>query len=100
MRSVHAEANAIQKALEVVRSSPADYLDLDLALFQLYTTSSPCISCAQMAVMSGLKTVFFRYPYRDPSGLRLLSSDGVQLYQVLPSGSVLDWVTKELVNVE
>lgn len=62
---IHSEMNALVKAPGAVK---------DKALF---VTDSPCVMCAKLMINSGITHVFFRRPYRDPSGIELLESAGV-----------------------
>lgn len=68
--SVHAEANCIawgaRWGVRVKGSS-------------LYTTLSPCLSCAQIIANSGVEKVYIDEMYRNTSGLDLLEESGIEL---------------------
>ena len=81
-RALHAEANAINAAIlefgrEVVKKSA------------LYTTVSPCPDCASLVSRYEIGHVYYRYKYRDSSGISLLIREGVTVLQVLPVGGIL-----------
>lgn len=59
----HAEANGIAFA--------AKY-GVSLNGCSLYTTDSPCRSCAILIVNVGVEKVYYSQPYRDTSGLDLI----------------------------
>ena len=40
----------------------------------LYLTLSPCIVCAKLIVVAGIKKVFYSEEYRDNSGIKYLNS--------------------------
>lgn len=61
----HAEANGIAFA--------AKY-GIRLEGSSLYTTDSPCRSCAMLLINCGVTTVFYARPYRDEAGVELLKS--------------------------
>lgn len=66
--SVHAEANAVAFA--------ARYgVGLDSAV--LYTTLTPCVTCAQLVVNAGIKRVVCANVYRNTDGVELLLRAGV-----------------------
>lgn len=72
--SVHAEVNAIAYA---ARNGVATN---DATLF---TTHSPCRACAQLIINAGITTVYYDAGYRDPSGIELLSTAGVDVFTYL-----------------
>lgn len=63
--SVHAEANAIAFAAKFG-------IAIDGAT--LYTTVSPCKTCAQLIINSGIKKVYYTVVHRDATGIELLQS--------------------------
>lgn len=78
--AIHAEVNALSR------------LDKSLLHCTLYTTLSPCINCARkIAISCQIDCVYYRYEYRDLSGLDLLVSSGIEVYKILPSGEVLKY---------
>lgn len=68
-RTQHAEANAIAFAARhgIVTSGT-----------HLWTSVSPCLSCAKLIINAGIERVVCIEPYRDDSGLKLLTSAGIQ----------------------
>lgn len=89
--TTHAEINAIAHL-------PSG-LDTSVPL-DLYVTDSPCYLCFQ-ALASGewvtIKRIFFGTPYRITDHLK---SEKIGIYRVLPAGYIVDWNTRELVDVE
>lgn len=76
-RTVHAEANAIAFAARYgIATQDAT----------LWTTVSPCISCAKLIINAGIEIVFFIEGYRDMSGLNLLSNAGIVVYHYIGVG--------------
>lgn len=62
---IHSEVNALVKAPGAMRDKV------------VFVSSSPCVMCAKLMINSGVTHVFYRKPYRDPSGIELLASAGV-----------------------
>ena len=62
---IHSEVNALVKAPGGMRDKV------------VFVTDSPCIMCAKLMINSGVTHVFYRRPYRDPSGIELLASASV-----------------------
>ncbi len=62
---IHSEVNALVKAPGAVKDKV------------VFVTNSPCVMCAKLMMNSGVTHVFYRYKYRDPSGIELLASTGV-----------------------
>lgn len=62
---IHSEVNALIKAPGAVKDKV------------MFATNSPCVMCAKLMINSGVSHVFFRRPYRDPSGLEALEAGGV-----------------------
>lgn len=63
---LHSEVNALVKA-------PGGMKDK-----VVFLTDSPCVMCAKLMINSGVSHVFYRKKYRNPSGLEVLHSAGVQ----------------------
>lgn len=63
---IHSEMNALVKAPGAVKDKV------------VFVTDSPCVMCAKLMINSGITHVFFRRPYRDPSGIELLQRAGVE----------------------
>lgn len=62
---IHSEMNALVKAPGGMKEKV------------VFVTDSPCVLCAKLMINSGVSHVFYRRPYRDPSGIELLGSAGV-----------------------
>lgn len=62
---IHSEMNALVKAPGAVRDKV------------VFVTDSPCVMCAKLMINSGVTHLFYRRPYRDPSGVELLAHAGV-----------------------
>lgn len=91
--TTHAERNAIER-LGIVHSAGAFPGKLDL-----YCTDSPCQDCAELvAAHGGIGRVFFARPYRITESLDWLLTQGIDSYQVMPSGYVVNWQFKEIVD--
>jgi dCMP deaminase len=69
-RSVHAEANAIAYAAR---------WGIKLMGAELFTTHSPCLSCSQLLVNSGILRVVFDELFRETEGLELLTQAGIMV---------------------
>lgn len=67
---LHAETNAIAK---LARSSESG-LGADL-----FVTHSPCLECAKLIYQTGIKNVYYKYDYRDITGIKFLELSGVQV---------------------
>lgn len=62
---IHSEVNALVKAPGGMRDKV------------VFVTDSPCVMCAKLMINAGVTHLFYRRPYRDPSGLELLERTGV-----------------------
>lgn len=62
---IHSEVNALVKASGGMRDKV------------VFVTDGPCVMCAKLMINSGVSHVFYRRPYRDPSGVELLAAAGV-----------------------
>lgn len=62
---IHSEVNALVKAPGGMRDKV------------VFVTDSPCVMCGKLMINSGVTHVFYRRPYRDPTGVELLTSAGV-----------------------
>lgn len=91
-RSVHAEANAIYRA--------SNLLNGDLEDCVIYCTHSPCSNCSKLIMTSRIHTVYFKEFYRDQLPLDWLTSNHTHVRRVLPSGLLVDWKTNELLELE
>lgn len=68
--TIHAELNAIAKCAELGHST---------AGATMFVTLSPCINCALLILQSGITTIYYRDAYKCPSGLELLTSNGIRV---------------------
>ena len=90
--AIHAEDNAIH------RMPKKEYYDLEAFMkgdelnphsYRLFCTVSPCMNCANKIIERGdIKEVYYRYPYRDESGIYRLIKYGVKVYKILPGGLI------------
>ena len=88
--TIHAEDNALRYVPQSVQ----------LLMKDVYVTDSPCLDCAQKIVKGRVKRLFFATPYRDTAPLEWMHINGVQIFQVMPSGYVIDWKTRRIVDLE
>lgn len=70
LNAVHAEANAVAFAARH---------GVSLVMGVMYTTMTPCLSCAQLIVNAGIAEVVADETYRDLAGWRLLEDAGVRV---------------------
>lgn len=91
--TIHAEINALNHLPHGSWSS-----------LDLYVTDSPCEDCYKALLQCGfINRVFFGTPYRVNDHLtdpRFGGYYAPRVYRITPSGYVMDWRTKELVDVE
>jgi dCMP deaminase len=88
--TIHAEDNALRRlnGHDYRRNGPID----------VYVTDSPCAACFGKIKRHGyVRRVFFANPYRITDHL---VSERIGIYRVTPAGYIVDWNTKELVDVE
>lgn len=94
-RTIHAEDNALRHLSPGLATRNGVISDLDL-----YVTDSPCPACFDKLGETGMfGRIFFGTPYRINDHL-VDSLWDIEIYRVLPAGYVIDWNTKELVDVE
>lgn len=89
--TIHAEVNAVDYVPPSLWAQPKD----------LYVTDSPCEDCFTYVGSRHVSRLFFDRPYRINSHLLeypQLFPAGI--YQVMPSGYVIDWKTKEIVDAD
>lgn len=65
---IHAEMNCLGFALKN---------NTDIRGAQLYLTTSPCLNCSKLIIVSGIKEVYFLEEYDDTSGVLYLLNNGV-----------------------
>lgn len=73
--AVHAEANVVAFAAKH---------GVALAGATLYTTHSPCLTCAYLIINSGMIEVVFGEEYRDVAPLNLLERAGLKVWRYYP----------------
>lgn len=73
LRTTHAESNAIAFA---ARKGVATELAV------LYTTVSPCMVCAKLALAAGIRDIVFLEEYRDTKPLQFLHEAGARYFWV------------------
>lgn len=71
--ATHAEANALAFAAKQGISTAGG---------ELYVTVAPCDTCSKLLIASGIRRVYFREEYRDPSGIEVLHLGGVGAVQL------------------
>ena len=78
--AIHAEDNAIRRMPIYNRG---------LHHYRLFCTVHPCKNCAKLIGERGdIEEVYFRYPYRDPTGIYYLLSKGIKVYRILTGGII------------
>lgn len=91
--TIHAEINALNHLPDGIEG-PLD----------LYVTDSPCAHCYQNILSDGrIGRIFFGTPYRITAHLETDPEErwnAPEVYRITPSGYVMNWRTKELVDVE
>ena len=70
---IHAEMNAI---LKVAKSHDSSYGG------DLYVTHSTCHECAKSVLQAGIKRVFYKHDYRDPTGIEILRKGGIEVIKL------------------
>ena len=70
--TLHAEAEAIASAARRGETTEGSVM---------YTTHSPCYSCAQLIVAAGVAEVVFSEEYRSAEGIGVLIANGVSVLQ-------------------
>ena len=71
---IHAEANAIAK---LARSNESGEQS------DMFITHAPCMECAKLIYTAGIKNVYYRYQYRDDTGVEFLKKGGLNVKQVV-----------------
>ena len=61
---IHAEANMLGKLAKYGESSNGS---------TVYITHAPCLECAKTLYVAGVKNIFYKYAYRDNSGVEFLN---------------------------
>lgn len=72
--TIHAEMNAILfAARNGIKTEGAS----------IYITCSPCKNCAKAIIQAGIKQVYFKELYRDPSGVAVLQNANIPVTQLV-----------------
>jgi dCMP deaminase len=74
LRTQHAEANAVAFAASAGIATRGA---------SLYTTISPCLSCAKIIVGAGIATVWYLEKYRDESGIDYLMESPIEVVRIV-----------------
>jgi dCMP deaminase len=69
----HSEQNLIAKLCKSTISSEGCVV---------FVTHSPCINCSKILANAGVKTVYYKHPYKWSDGIEFLQLCGVQVIQV------------------
>lgn len=92
LRSDHAERNAINRAKQKLKVSR-------LYGYHLYCTSAPCEDCAQYIIDTDIKCLYYRNPYRNTEGMKvLLHNVFTYVYRVTPAGFIISERSGEIVE--
>lgn len=77
IRTVHAEANCIAWAAR------EGIVTLGAGMF---TTDSPCMTCAQLLINAGISSLVYEREYRDTSPITLMEAAGIQVvpFEAIP----------------
>lgn len=98
--AIHAEDNAIRRMSDYQYDLSIDYQKSNrekgigvvngrLKTYRLFCTVSPCIDCANKIIQRGdIEEVYYRYPYRDESGIAYLLSNNIKVYRILTGGII------------
>lgn len=87
--TIHAEDNALRYLPEGTTG-----------ILDLYVTDSPCSNCYDKIIADGrIRRIFFGTPYRITDHLQNSIFD-MEVYRVLPSGSIIDWDTGRIMDVK
>lgn len=73
VRTLHAEQNAIIQAAQFGVSTRGA---------EIYTTSSPCLTCAKMIINAGIRKVWYWEGYPDELASEFLQAAGVELVRL------------------
>lgn len=70
---IHAEENAIGKLAKSNESADQS---------TMFTTYSPCLMCAKLIHVSGIKRVYYCEAYRDTYPIEFLGKLGIEVHQI------------------
>lgn len=73
-RSIHAEANALMFALKT---------GVPVVGGSIYITTTPCVKCAELIILSGIEKVFYSTFHREGNAsLSLLERHGIEIVKL------------------
>lgn len=72
---IHAEAHAIQRLMQ--------QNDFDNKGYELFCTLSPCMECAKLIYMAGIKAVYYKEHWKDQAPLEFLRINGIKTEQII-----------------
>ena len=70
---IHSEINSITRAKE---------RNINIKGGSIFISHSPCISCSNAILESGIDTVYFKHEYRDRNGVDNLLDNGVKVIKL------------------
>ena len=70
---IHAEANACDK---IARS------EVSGIGATAFVTHAPCIHCAKQLAGAGIKTIYYKYDYRDDAGIKYLEKRNIEVNKI------------------
>lgn len=89
IRAIHAEANALKHTPNSLARTKKI----------LYTTESPCMACASLIVNEGtFVEVYYANEYRVNTPINYLIGQGIKVFNLTPSGFVIDKSNNELLE--
>lgn len=90
--AIHAEENAIRRMPWVPIPKTYNPVTGERTFghyYRLFCTVSPCMNCANKIIDRGdINKVYYRYPYRDESGIYHLLKHNIKVYKILPGGII------------
>lgn len=95
--AIHAEHNAIMRMPDLSYKIDTEYCPETrvaktsgkLKTYRLFCTVSPCMNCARhITIRKDIMEVYYRYEYRDRSGIEHLLYNGIKVYRILTGGII------------
>jgi len=74
---IHAEYHVMQKLLQ-----SSVLLGTRKQQYKIFCTLSPCMDCAKLIYISGIKELYYNEEYKDPKPMNFLKSLGVVCQQI------------------
>jgi len=74
---VKSKNNTVEIHAEIIVIKQAKKKNINLAECELYILIPPCIMCSEFILKSGIKKVYYLYPYGNDDGIRLLRKNKV-----------------------